>query len=205
MSVRRPALATLLFIGSAAGALAEPAPDHRSEWPRVQKDLESMEDDDQAVRIQLGPLHGKADAARAKALIDRMVVLDRKNQERLAAIVNRTGWPTISRVGARASAVAFLIVQHAPLDYQLKYLPLIRAAVAAGEQKPSQLALLEDRILLRQGRPQRYGSQVNTSNGIRPFPIEDEANLDKRRAEVGLKPVAEYIQQVRAMYGGKGR
>jgi len=32
------------------------------------------------------------------------------------------------------------------------------------------------------------------------YPIEDEANVDKRRAEVGLSPLAEYREGLKQMY-----
>jgi hypothetical protein len=35
-------------------------------------------------------------------------------------------------------------------------------------------------------------------------PIEDEANVDQRRAEVGLGPLADYLKGMRAMYQSKG-
>ena len=34
-------------------------------------------------------------------------------------------------------------------------------------------------------------------------PVEDEPNLDKRRASVGLPPISEYLKMVREMYIGK--
>ena len=51
-------------------------------------------------------------------------------------------------------------------------------------------------------QPQRYGTQVNSdANGVRTFwPIEDEANVDKRRAEVGYEPMAEYAKRHKVQY-----
>ena len=34
-----------------------------------------------------------------------------------------------------------------------------------------------------------------------PRPIEDEANVEQRRAEVGLVPLAEYRKQLEQIYG----
>ena len=33
-----------------------------------------------------------------------------------------------------------------------------------------------------------------------PFPIEDEANIDKRRAEMGLMPFADYVKVILDRY-----
>jgi hypothetical protein len=52
------------------------------------------------------------------------------------------------------------------------------------------------------GMPQRYGTQViNDGKGIATFwQIEDEANVDKRRAEVGYGPLAEHAKRQNVQY-----
>jgi len=123
------------------------------------------------------------------------------NQSRLATIIDSHGWPKSSVVGSMAASAAWAVVQHADLEYQNKYLPLIRSAAADGEARKSNLALLEDRIELREGRPQVYGTQVDTRNGVDLFPVQDVANLDKRRAEVGLEPICTYLDRFSRISG----
>jgi len=51
-------------------------------------------------------------------------------------------------------------------------------------------------VALRQGRKQIYGSQINRDQKTQEFyvsPLEDPDNVDKRRAEVGLQPLAVYL------------
>jgi hypothetical protein len=58
------------------------------------------------------------------------------------------------------------------------------------------LALLEDRINLGNGKRQIYGSQIGTNPETKlnyVLPLEDPDNVDKRRAEVGLEPLADYV------------
>lgn len=60
------------------------------------------------------------------------------------------------------------------------------------------VALLEDRLALRQGKKQIYGSQVSLDNQSGKYYVEnlqDPENVDKRRAAVGLPPLAEYLKQ----------
>ena len=76
-------------------------------------------------------------------------------------------------------------------------MPLLEAAVASGEAWPSDLAMLTDRVLMENGKPQRYGSQLyeNEETGKTEFyPIEDPTNVNARRAAVGLGPIEEYAQ-----------
>ena len=57
-------------------------------------------------------------------------------------------------------------------------------------------------MLVGEGKPQVYGTQVKEWKGKEPVlqPIEDEANVDKRRAEVGLFPLSEYRELLKKMY-----
>jgi hypothetical protein len=70
-------------------------------------------------------------------------------------------------------------------------------SVVKGESRTGDLALLKDRILMRQGKPQQYGSQVvfNKTTGSQEFyQIADEKNVNVRRANVGLEPLEEYAK-----------
>ncbi|MBK6754037.1 MAG: hypothetical protein IPG69_10680 [Flavobacteriales bacterium] len=68
-----------------------------------------------------------------------------------------------------------------------------RLAVEEGKLAASSLALLEDRIEMRNGRPQIYGSQVRMANGKSTlWAIRDEETVNERRASVGLGLLEEY-------------
>ena len=65
-----------------------------------------------------------------------------------------------------------------------------------GKAEPVNLAYLEDRIRMRQGKPQCYGSQIvpdKETGAWVLYPVEDPVNLDKRRAAVGLGPIQDYL------------
>ena len=72
--------------------------------------------------------------------------------------------------------------------------------------RPGSLALLEDRILMRTGKKQKYGSQVTCPNGVCDvYPIEDPDNVNKRRASVGLEPIEDYLMRFGIEYKGSDR
>ena len=128
--------------------------------------------------------------------------IDADNTAFMKKVIDKHGWPGKSLVGADGAMAAFLLVQHASADtaFQERCLALIRKAVERGEARGADMALLTDRVLVHAGKPQRYGSQFHTVDGQSvPFPIEDEANVDARRKEVGLGPLAEYAKLMRAM------
>ena len=130
------------------------------------------------------------------ALWKKQHVNDENNQKRLAEIFVQSGWPKPSVVGDKAALSAFLVLQHAGLDFQKRYLPFLRSAAERGEAKLKWLAFLEDRILVGEGKKQLYGTQLieKSGQGIRLEPIEDESNVDTRRAKMGLGSLAEYLK-----------
>jgi hypothetical protein len=147
----------------------------------------------------------KPDAKKPKEL-DRMNRVDATNRAWLKKVIDKYGWPGKTLVGEDGAESAWLLVQHADEDrpFQKKCLALMEEAVKKGEARGDDLAYLTDRVLVGEGKPQRYGTQTKILNGeIRPDPVEDEANLDKRRAELGMMPMAEYLKRVREMYLGK--
>ena len=61
---------------------------------------------------------------------------------------------------------------------------------------------LEDRIRVREGLPQRYGTQLQKSGeGWQPLPTEEPDSLDARRQAVGLEPISEYLEGARRTLG----
>lgn len=124
-----------------------------------------------------------------------MAEQDSLNELEVLEILDSRGWVGRSLVGRRANSALWLVIQHAPLETQEKYLPMLEESVRAGESKGSHLALLVDRTRMRRGQPQLYGSQITTNpeTGQREFhEIEAPERVNQRRAEVGLGPIQDY-------------
>ncbi|MCM2303884.1 MAG: hypothetical protein NDJ72_04230 [Elusimicrobia bacterium] len=161
----------------------------------IKADLEAMFETDQSQRKVMEEVrrrHGSS-SPEMTDLWKKQNAIDKTNISRLVEIVELNGWPGLRGVGDRAATSAFLILQHADYALQKKYLPKFRAAVAAGEARPWNLALLEDRVLTREGKKQIYGSQWkdNGKGVMELYPIEDEPNVDKRRQALHMPPIAE--------------
>jgi hypothetical protein len=75
--------------------------------------------------------------------------------------------------------------------------------VAKGDANKADLALLEDRILVREGKPQLYGTQFQSAMTLTLYPIQDEARLELRRREMGLPPMEDYLKRMRELYQAK--
>ena len=169
-----------------------------NEWQMKNSSKETFDED--TFEASLNP----EQKAEWKALGDTMQRTDAENTKRMEEIVDRHGWPTSTLVGKDGSFAAWLLVQHAdgsPM-FQRKCLDLM-SKVPHDEVRPCDLAYLTDRVLLAEGKKQRYGSQISFTGGkCKPQPIEDEANVNRRRKEVGLEPIEEYLKMVEGFYGG---
>ncbi len=164
----------------------------------LRAELEQMHETDQGHRAQVDSLtqiHG-SDSEEVRMLWEKQTAIDEKNIARLQEIIAEYGWPGKSLVGRKAASAAFLVLQHAGYDYQKQYLPLVRGAFLDGELDGQYLALLEDRVLMREGKKQIYGTQLTRNqetDQLELYPIEDEINVDQRREEMGMIPLVEYL------------
>lgn len=164
------------------------------------KQLDSIYKEDQDTRMAFIKLANakQLNTPEGKAAMAKMKVTDSLNQLFVDRILNQYGWQGPQDVGFNASQALFLVIQHANLSMQEKYLPMIRKAEKDGRILSSNLAILEDRIALRQGKKQLYGSQVKSDGKTGEkslFPLEDPDHVDERRKAMGLPPLAEYLEK----------
>jgi tetratricopeptide (TPR) repeat protein len=167
----------------------------------LQKELLEIYTEDQGIRGDFMKIYKDPNSDKNK--IDSIGKVMRKkdsiNLIKVIKILDEKGWVGKDVVGAQANQTLFLVIQHSDLKYQQKYLPMMREAVKKGNANPGNLAYLEDRVALREGRRQIYGSQSSKNkmtNKLHISPMIDPDNVDKRRAEVGLGTMAEYAAKM---------
>jgi hypothetical protein len=176
----------------------------------LRRELLTLAERDQANRARIDSLvrHFGRSSREADSLNAALVAEDAPLQARLREIVSARGWPGRRLVGDDGAHAAWLLLQHADSAYQRAMLPLVQDAVARGDARAADAALLEDRVRVSQGRPQRYGSALrySTTPGAPPElePIEDEACVDQRRASVQLPPLADYLGMFGVVYRPPG-
>lgn len=164
-----------------------------SDWPGakpaskeiadLQKKLREMVIKDQAIRT-------------TKRISDKKIqeVTDEDRAEVLR-IHQKYGWPKISLVGAEASNDYWLLVQHQDLDVQKAILPDLKRAMEKGEASRLNFAYLYDRVMVREGKPQYWGTQAHCVNGKAQLdPVRDRAGLEERRKSLCLQPIQPYLQ-----------
>jgi len=137
-----------------------------------------------------------------KCLAKISETIDAPNTRRLEEIFEKYGFPTVKMVGKDGFQAFLLLVQYSPSDsLRKKSLKPIKEAFKRKEVSPLEYANFIDRLLLRQGKPQIYGSGFETKDGrLVMSKTIDVKYLDKRRAEIGLPPIAEYIEMLKEIY-----
>ena len=157
--------------------------------------LDTIYKDDQETRLKV--FNFKAGSAQTDSLWKIITRLDAKNLAKVNNTVAKYGWPSPQMIGFNGSFTMFLVIQHADLATQEKYLPIIRKAEKDGIILSSNLAILEDRVAMREGKRQLYGSQVTTNKltGTKYlYPIIDPDHVDERRKSMGLPPMDDYAK-----------
>ena len=123
------------------------------------------------------------------------------HQKRLKEIFDKYGFVGFDLAGEEGSQNFWLMVQHSDHNpnFQKEILDKMKAQVEKQNAKPSNYALLVDRVNLNTGKPQIYGTQVDYNIDIaQAFPknLADSANVNERRKSIGLGPLEEYLNQM---------
>lgn len=170
--------------------------------PALRAEFLQMAAEDQAIRyewIKAGVDRPQPETKR------RMAAVDERNLSRMKNVVKTYGLPGPEVVGVDGTEAAFLIVQHAEHSFQFQMLPRVTDAFRGGKLSGPNYALLLDRVLIGEGKPQLYGTQAKPFDqwkGKEPVlqPVMDEIHIDRRRAEVGLGPLADYLKELKRIY-----
>jgi len=170
-------LLTLCILSFCGHAVAQAA---RSDQDRIADELIAMELRDQEVR------------SAQKVDVNEVLRVDAQNTQRLDAIMKSMGWPRISAVGRKAADAAALLALHADRNpqFQRRALELMQPLVEIKEVNPEQFAYLWDRTHV----PQRFGTQGGChGTAWVPDEVEDPAQVESRRAAMGMRPLSDYV------------
>lgn len=165
----------------------------RAELLNIFNEDQSIRREYLAARDQYGHSSPQVDSL-AKIMIEK----DSLNLQSITRILDTRGWVGPELVGGQANQAIFLVIQHADLATQQKYLPMMKEAVLFNNANKSSLALLEDRVALGEGKKQIYGSQIGydeVSGLSYVLPLIDPMQVDERRAGMDLGPIAEYVKR----------
>jgi len=126
-----------------------------------------------------------------------------KTVERMCAILRSEPWPSNTTVGEDgASAWIRLVKTYFSPQLQVALVPVITTGVDKDQiKKDGELASLIDRLRLKAGMPQIFGTQAVANNGfIVISPLYSAEQVDALRAEYGMAPLRDYIRALQSSY-----
>jgi hypothetical protein len=146
---------------------------------------------DQKFRIQLrDERNGEIpDQDNLKELFGKMEDADLINYTLIKRINEKIGWPSKTVYSDSAVEASFFITLHYK-GHDLDYLtPLIEESFSKNQIKKDHYAILTDRVLLRKGNSQKFGTHCRmTGEGTVDFiSLPDTSGINQSRREIGLK------------------
>lgn len=179
------------------------------DYQAIKLKLENILEADQKWRLKDIEMSAEPDfdpkSAEALALKDSFLLTDSLNHAYVDSILKNFGWLDTSKIGSKANAAIFLVVQHAKPKYIVSMWSVIRKAYKSSALLPKDYALMYDRVQVYKGKKQLYGTQTKHYDGkLFIAPVKRKRTLDKRRERMGLRVTeVEYIQILEKMYHKK--
>ena len=167
---------------------------------KMKSEADRQPPENPALRDRILAIYGPDQAVRQKA--DDMAAMfrtDAENKAVLETIFEQQGVPTYAMTGSAAASAFVVMVQHQAPEFRLKVLPKLKANVEAGQADPGSYAMVYDRAQSDVGGKQLYGENFTCDAAnpkLRTGPIEDEAHVDERRAQLGLMRLSFYAQRI---------
>lgn len=170
-------------------------------------------DMDQKVRAESMSLVNRLNSAGVSGVPDSVIdslmllqeqtqAIDRENRALVASVL-KGGLP--EGLSQQSYKAIWLIIDHADLKFQKRHLPIMEKAARKQLISANELAVLTDRIRMKEGKPQKYGTQSYTAADGRQviyiWPVEDAAKLDALREEIGTVSIGTYISILKETAG----
>lgn len=166
--------------------------------------------DDQQSRHQLVELTKAVTVDGRTELIDSLVLVNEiieRNDTRNIKVIDKilkSGLP--EGLAEESYKTIWIVIDHATLEKQEQYLPLVYQMATAGYIGLDEYAILYDRVAMGKNSPQRYGSQLvqfgNADNlQLYVWPIDNVEELDSLRNTVGMSSFDNYLKHIEETMG----
>jgi hypothetical protein len=176
-----------------------------AERRKLQDVLANIYDQDQEYRAQAMSAINQF-GLRSKQVIviaKKIEGIDSQNIAVVKSILKKYGWLGSKEVGEKASSAFYLVIQHASKNDRAFFLPIMKRAAHKNLARMQDLAHLEDRVALDQGRKQIYGTQLGLNESTKKyylFPLKNPQTVDQRRSKMELIPIREFLSEWQIVY-----
>jgi len=122
--------------------------------------------------------------------------IDRKNLTTVISLIENCGMPTLNEVNKTQMTAIWLTIQHGDHENRKKYFPLLEQSAKNGDLRSTEIAMMKDRILMGDGKPQVYGTQITQKDGQWVlYELSAPVSVNKRRTEIGFGPIEDYLKR----------
>ncbi len=160
--------------------------------PSLRETLLALRDRDLTLRDEL-----QAAGTLFEGYHPRMEAVHRDNAKQLRALIAEHGWPNQHLVCEDGAEAAWLIAQHSISEpsFMRACRDLLEQQSRSGGVPFWQFAYIDDRVRSFEGKPQRFGTQVElTPEGPVLCEVEDAKSLEQRQRQAGISTVAARLQ-----------
>lgn len=123
---------------------------------------------------------------------------DSINLIKVESIISTFGYPGKKMVGDKLNTAAWFVIQHSKPPVIKMHFPLIEKAGKKGDLERIYVAMMQDRMLMYDGKEQIYGTQIAGRLFVDPetkqeewktfvWPIKSWENVNELRKSVGFK------------------
>ena len=121
--------------------------------------------------------------------------IDENNLTIVEQVLAKCGMPSKESAGELGYSAIWLVIQHANSEKRKQYFPLLFEASKNGLLEKQDIALMQDRMLMDDDKPQIYGSQVmmNNDGTYELYKLQSPSSVDARRKEMGMGPLKDYV------------
>lgn len=166
--------------------------------------LRAVRDRDQKLRLALMDYYARDVADSVLWCYWQIELADVENQREVFGILDAEGWP--EGLSDEANSAIFLVVDHADVEAQRRYYRDVVKAARRGYIDRGLQVTLRDRILMRGGKRQVYGTQTvsfarGDSTVCYVWPVVRSRSIDRRRSRVNLPAMDRYVELVGDGFG----
>ena len=164
--------------------------------PTIKNEIIKMKDRDQKILEEISKRSNIFDDYHKE-----LRYIHQANALRLQEIIEKIGFPTISKVGKEGYEAAFIIIQHAidfP-DFMKISAEMLKKEASTDNASIIHYAYLIDRIHVYQDLNQIYGTQFDfdASGEMCPINVEDLEKVNHNRLAIGLNSIYDQIEIMR--------
>ena len=120
-------------------------------------------------------------------------LVDQKNLELVYTLHEKCGAQLFDGLNDKQLLSIWLVIQHSSLPFRKEFYLIFEALAEQNVFEKTMLVMMEDRILMDQRIPQKYGTQIQDD---KLYKVDNIDSVNVRRERIGLEPLEVYLKEM---------